>query len=385
MYGPIGLCCISLKQKSLPVTEQQVCSLFSELAPICKVLIFEREPSLKCFVEFGDTKSFERALRNVDRISQEFGKVSLYHSKKETLKNAVEFPLTPQPHPPKQAPKDPESADPTSLYSADPSRRDSHQSHKVDGLLQRARTTSSYDQSHISDPGHESIPEPMSKPALSENELLPCELACMTFLPPLTDEHSPCQGSVVLVEGFQLPSKHIRLLQNIIGCFGNLLRMVAHFDAHRYFAEMENAHQANLVSIYLDSFDFFGSALSIRLCSARGLHLPPTKPDGLIFYQLEEKTHRFKKHLPIKFNPPSKTLHFTSLSPEVDHLILFDLIRQVHEPVFIYKLFKSSGQSSMYLVELGCLRDSMEVLAALHNKTVGSKSMKISFSHPEIT
>ena len=386
MYGPIGLCCISLKQRSLLITEAQICGLFSDLAQISKVLIFEREPSLKCFVEFGDTKSFERALRNVECIPQEFGKVSLYHSKKESLKNAVEFHGTQNPiQPSNSTPKNGEISDSPPFNSGHPSRRDSHHGLDVDCSHQRSCLAPGNHQPLMPNPNNPLYSETPSLQPITENDLFPCELACMVLASTGSNQTQPPQCPVVLVEGFLLPPKHIRLLQNIIGCFGNLLRMVANFEAHRFFAEMENAHQANLVSIYLENFAFFDSPLTIRLSSTRSLHPPSAKFEGLNFYQLEEKTHRFKKHLPIKFNPPSKTLHFTSLSPEVNHLVLYDLVQQVHEPIFIYKLFKTSGQSSMYLIELDSLRDSMEVLAALHNKTVGSKSMKISFSHPEIT
>lgn len=386
MYGPIGLCCISLRQKSVAVSEHQIWGLFAELAPVSKVLIFEREPALKCFVEFGDTKSFEWALRNVERISQEFGKVSLYHSKKETLKNAVEFPTTPHPpHPPKSALPCPETSDPASFNSEDPAR---HLSHEAPACLTsrcKESLSATNTHSHLTDPTPAIDLEDSSLPPVTQADLSQCELAQISFPPRSSDELKPPEGAVVLVEGFHLPPKHVRLLQNIIGCFGNLIRMVANFELHRYFVEMENAHQASLVSIYLNQVNFFDSLLAIRLCPPCTLLPSPPKSKGLAFFQLEEKTHRFKKHLPIKFNPPSRTLHFTSLSPEVDHLVLFDLVNQVHEPLFIYKLFKTSGQSSMYLVELASVGHSLEVLAALHNKTVGAKSVKISFSHPEIT
>lgn len=45
---------------------------------------------------------------------------------------------------------------------------------------------------------------------------------------------------------------------------------------------------------------------------------------------------------------------------------------------------KQANKSDMYLAEFGSVKESLEVLSAMHNKIIGDKSIKVSFSHPEI-
>lgn len=364
MFGPIGLCCISLDQKNVQLTEPQIQGLFKDIAAVTKILIFQREPALKCFIEFADTGSMERALRHADRISQEYGKVSLYHSKKDSLKNAYEF-----------------------RNAAGSGTPPTSESPPVDKLL-LGNSPGGANRMH-SDPWNTSPPpqakslesEPAQMPPLTPADLDDNE---RKFLAKGSPSGESAGGCVVLVEGFTLQPRLVKLLQNLLGCYGNLIRMVANFPARRFLAEMENAHQANLACIYLKEYRFFGCLLAAQIVSASGLTAPQVMPAGFDFLQPEERTHRFKKHLSIKFNPPSKILHMTSLAPRVDQLVLFELASQVHEPVRVYKLIKNAGRSDMYLLEFESLGDSIEVLAALHNKIIENKSLKISFSHPEI-
>lgn len=385
MYGPIGLCCISIKQKQAPVTEHQVNRLFRDFANISKILIFQQDPAFKCFIEFSDTSSFERALRNIDKVPQEFGKVSLYHSKKDSLKNAFEFPV-------RKGHVSSTGDEEAWAFSKSFDENDSG-----DDTARQRRGRHSPNQtsdSHNSDGSYENFraksPTSITKQAdpklavLREIDFTHSELPFLKFLPDTDPEADTPESTVLLVENFYLSSKLIKLLQNALGCYGNLVRMVANFPEHRFLAEMENRHQANLVCIYLNKFVFYNTALSIKNTNIASLRQAPSPAPGMEFFQMEDWTQRFRKHLSIKFNPPSKILHFTSIAPRVDQFILFELISQVHEPLKIYKLVKNAGRSDMYLVEFNSITESIEVLAALHNKMIDNKSLKISFSHPEI-
>lgn len=393
MYGPIGLCCISLRSPGLIVTEEQICGLFSEMAAVSKVLIFQREPSLKSFIEFSDSKSLEQALRSVGNLSQEYGKVSLYHSKKESLRNAVEF----------ASGKQLQGVGPSDARSS-ATVTDGNASGELISHPNPTDTLAPWQQPPGSIPSGLTPSNPSTFPGIAscshdehvrdspsdvknlfrEEEILPRErpyLVLQDSSPTQTDDHG---GIVLCVERYYLPPKHVTLLQNLAGCFGNLQALVANHVNHRFFLEMENAHQASLVAIYLQDLVFFGSPLNVRRTRIAALVDPSFNSSDIIFFKVDPQQHRFKRHLSIKFNPPSGFLHFTSLCPELTPLILYELIAQVHEPQYIYKLLRHSRHSNMYLVQFGTAEESIHVLAALHNKIINNKSMKISFSHPEI-
>ena len=227
---------------------------------------------------------------------------------------------------------------------------------------------------------------PLSKTnPLTSSFFEPHELKFLHFEKPTSLKPNPNNFKVLLIQQVEFSFANHKLIQNILGCFGNLIRMLVNHSTHSIIVEMENPHQANLVHIYLHELDFFGSSFIVSYTSAT--HIKPSTDQVhlfLEFVKIEERSHRFKKYLPIKFNPPSPILHLTSISVNVDYLILYDLICQIHEPMTIFKLVKQANKSDMYLVEFKSVRDSLEVLAVMHNKVIDDKSIKISFSHPEI-
>lgn len=411
MFSPIGLCCISLKQKGLSVNEQQIFRLFADAAHVSKVLVFQKEPTLKCFIEFSDTCGFEKALRTVGSLNSEFGKVSLYHSKKESLKNAVEFPapsLPPRFHKPSTnltdlsdtssvdgvKPRPPGYFDPHNpfaslLYDIEPIKHQTSAVEDISTLNPSQLFHFNKDVSPTTDSPEQPDPSHLVKPTvyLNQKDIHPSEMPFLiqsgsfTQLPS-TPASRP--STVLLITNYTLLKKYARFIMNILGCFGNLVRLVVNYSHNRFYVEMENAHQTNLVSIYLEDFNLFGSKLTVTPTLVTSLKKPDFHLDNIEFYEPNCSQHRFKRHLSIKFNPPSKILHFTSLPSQIDHLVLWDLVRQVHEPLSIYKLCKSTRHSNMYLVEFSSAEESIHVLAVLHNLNVNNRPIKISFSHPEI-
>lgn len=393
MYSPIALCCISLDEKKVTVTEPEIYSLFKEFASISKILIFQHDPILKCFIEFSNSESLEKALKNVENISPTFGKISLYHSKKDSLLNAYEFhsqvSLSKEHH--NFAKEDYHSGisrhenggsfmfkitdddnDEEDLYAV-------RMGQKTNLSIGQSQSTDEFSKADLSKT--DTTLKWMKMDEIDSSELL--------FLRKDLSESSlqKSEGlNVVVVENYELDNRSVKFLMNAIGCFGNLLKIVVNFNLQRVFVEMQNAHQANLVRLYLDGFDYFGCQLKVRHAPINCLRKPDALEDsGIKFYELENWTFRFKRHLSIKFNPPSKMLHFTSLSSRIDHLILFSIISQIHEPLKMYKLNQNFSQSQMFLAEFNSVNESLEVLSVLHNKILDKKSLKISFSHPKIS
>lgn len=393
MYSPIALCCISLNEKEAVVTEPEIHSLFKDFTSISKILIFHCSPILKCFIEFSNSESLEKALKNVDRISPKFGKLSLYHSKKDCLLNAFEFP--PESNSAKTertlfCEQNNLSGSQSGIHenlkvriaNDDQGAGDLHEVKNEPNMNLSVAKSQSVDKcSKTASTNADSTTKWMKLDEIDSSEIEFVERESTGLLGQKSDGKK-----VILAESYEMDPRSLKYLVNAIGCFGNLLKVVANFKKQRIFAEMQNAHQANLVRLYLDDFEFFGCHLRVRHAPVDFLK----KPDGpesetIKYLELENWTFRFKRHLSIKFNPPSKILHFTSLSPRVDHLILYLLVSQIHEPLKIYKLNKSMNLSAMFLAEFKTVNQSLEVLSVLHNKILDKKSMKISFSHPKLT
>ena len=397
MFSPIALCCVLLKNKNTKISENDVNCLFKDYAAVSKILIFQSEPTLKCFIEFSDTISFEKALRNLDKVSTAFGKVSLYHSKKESLKNAFDFPENQHSNNPhsfsiptsNEAPAEP-SFSQSEIHSSNPLEMADVSCEELNALhidkLNRPLTSSKSQKISTFAPKSTSSVSPSSKSnPLGPNFFSLHEVKFLQFDKPNFSKPKSDNFIVLLIEQVDFSCANHKLIQNVLGCFGNLIRMLVNHPAKRILVEMENSHQANLVHIYLNDLNFFGSSFIVSYTHAT--HIRPSFdvcPSFLEFVKVEERCHRFKKYLPIKFNPPSPILHFTSISSKVDYLILYDLICQIHEPLTIFKLVKLANKSDMYLVEFKSVRESLEVLSVMHNKIIDNKSIKISFSHPEI-
>lgn len=395
MLGQVALCCISLKEKNHHLNEMDIYGLFNGIAMMSKMLIFQREPSFKCFIEFSEINSFENALRSIEKVSTVFGKVSLYPSPKESLKNAFDFNLLHQNKDKLFFNSDLKSnliASNTSIQTtcshSKPYNDHSDFSRFNDEFSTLLSSNSPFGPNKTSN--NLSSPPIINsfygnKKIKNQAHFDQYELKFIDF-----DENSLASMKlehikIMSIENVNVNKIRVNTIKNALGCFGNVLHLIINRQHNKVVAEFESINQANLIHIYLNGVTFFGCTLEVFYVAAVSLHQNISPNTSAIeFYTVEEKCHKFKKHLPIKFNPPSSILHFTSISDQVDCLILYELICQIHEPIKIYKLMKKTCRSDMYLVEFNSISESLEVLSVMHNKIIDHKSLKISFSHPEI-
>lgn len=389
MQGPIALCCISLKNQNCHITEADVNNLFKDLASISQILIFQKEQTFKCFIEFAGISAFENALRNIDRVSNVYGRISLYHSKKDSLKNAHVFNSNYLKTEPKNGPKI------SQLSSHSDVSRDielSKPSHSSNELAKNSlKNVLNHNQEKPNLLSEVFIQEFLEISAKQKKEIKTqtyfdsLEKKFVIFDDQNLPERKIEQVKIILIENICFKTVKLKTIKNLLGCYGNLQKIVVNYTRQRVFAEFEDYNQANLSHIYLDKINFFGSVFSISYTSA--LSMLPCLDESLHdleFHQIDVKEHKFKNHLSIKFNPPSPILHLTSISKKVDHVILYQLISQIHEPTKIYKLLKRTNKSDMFLMEFAAISQSVEVLSIMHNKIIDGKVLKISFSHPGI-
>ena len=129
----------------------------------------------------------------------------------------------------------------------------------------------------------------------------------------------------------------------------------------------------------------FGSKMKVTFTAASSIIFPlEAFISELEFYQPKEE-HKPKFTRRIKFNYPSNVLHITNISPRIDENFIYQLISKIHEPIAIYKLFKRENKSEMFLIEFESAIQSFEVLAILNHKKIDNRSIKLSFSHPDLS
>ena len=177
------------------------------------------------------------------------------------------------------------------------------------------------------------------------------------------------------------------MLRNLVGCYGNVFRVV--LDSRRCAAlvQMESAEQAREAQQHLNGLQFFGEPLELSVLPSPHLDLATLEAASAQEVSLLEghaKYFRYKQGLSIRVNPLARVLHLTSMAESVTPLVLLQLLQQIHEPTRIVQLARRGLNSRMFLVEFESVVQSAEVLAVLHNKLIDQKMVKVSFSQTKI-
>jgi polypyrimidine tract-binding protein 2 len=192
---------------------------------------------------------------------------------------------------------------------------------------------------------------------------------------------------VLMLNRLNVKKVKCQYLINLFGCFGNVTKVLLNKGNSYALIEFETHHQAIDAMEHLRNLAFFENPLKIKLSKYTSLSfktLEREENETLEHLYGHPKFYRYKNGLTIKVNPPSDKLHFTSVPREVDAVILFEIIRQIHEPEQIVQLAKSGLNSLMFLVQFKQVFQAIEVLAVLHNKQINDKNLKVSFSHTKL-
>ncbi len=140
-----------------------------------------------------------------------------------------------------------------------------------------------------------------------------------------------------------------RVIANILGCFGNVVRAVIDLQSRIAFGEFQSAADVRNTITHLDGTPFFGHSL----------HLSPApstfdlnqfidqNTSNAIITPIMPRFWRFRNRHRVKLNPPSNLLHITSIDSEADLAFLYSIISLIQEPETIYLLTKRSKESKM--------------------------------------
>ena len=177
-----------------------------------------------------------------------------------------------------------------------------------------------------------------------------------------------------------------KIIENLFCCFGNVLRVVLDSQNKTVFIELESAESANECFNNLQGFVFFSSPIFLEFpesdFSLDAFCYIYFK--DLIIFNVLVKFYRYRECLNIKINPPSNLLHFTGIDDNVADETLQSQITDINKFESIHFLPKRSTGSRMFLIRFKHAWQAAEVLALLHNKQLGSRLLKISFSHTRL-
>lgn len=399
----IALCCLKPFDSGKYVSEQTFKEVFDKYGPLESVLIFKRSPIIKAFVGFLNENSLNSALAEMNAINLNIGRISLFRSSKNRLHTGKSHNLPNSTNLNNEPSKNHNlltvvktseiqtcSNNPLwDLSPTDKSSTDNNSQHNFGSPQSSFNFENSTDKpTNASNLNYHS--------ALFENprsrNVSDVSAELTNIAPEL--RYLTCQGSdqgsrrVLHIFNMRTQFAKSHVLTNLFCCFGNVVKMIVNTSAQTTLVEFETSEQASLALRFLDGQTFLGRELKITIVKGENLDLTNfDKKHQTFLYAVvgEYRDYRYKSILKIKFNPPSKLLHFTSISENVSAQVLFDVVTTIQEPIKIVKLGKKGVCSSdMFLVEFDDCFKATEVLSVLHNKIIDQKSIKVSFSQTKI-
>lgn len=408
MESNVLLCCVWPTEDNKFVTNEILSEIFSAYGPVVEIAIFCRKVMIKAFVEYENSTSVTSALDKLREVHiPNLGKLKVFKSTKSSIKRRVQN---------NAGENQPDGNDSfTSLVEqfdqdlADRSKRskNSHQqlthpdSFRSQGHFRLMPSMASiqsledyisvnHDSNnrfrHISHPDVLHFTDTGSQADVYNSH----SFGTLVLANNPTNSEQPEKDQhlkVLMVNRLNVKKLKCQYLINLFGCFGNVTKVLMNKENSYALIEFETHSQAIIAIEQLKNLTFFENSLKIKLSKYTSLNfktLEREENDKLSYLYGHSKFYRYKTGLSIKVNPPSNKLHFTSVPREVDAVILFEIIRQIHEPEQIVQLARSGLNSLMFLVEFKQVFHAIEVLAVLHNKQVNDKNLKVSFSHTKL-
>ena len=206
---------------------------------------------------------------------------------------------------------------------------------------------------------------------------------------PLVHNHSlpsESQHIYLLLHTLDLESVKISWILTLLNTFGNVsCYLIDHLTSLGVFSFTTPGPIDSFIDC-MNGLLFFGRPLApTKVTSPVSLSdFRPQDSPRLTIGAENPKNNRYQSALDIRFNLPSALLHITNVDAQLDSFLLQKALARVHPPLNLIRLRKkSTSNSTMFLAEFGTVSQATEVLATLHNKNIGEKSVKISYSRPK--
>lgn len=371
------LCHIELatgQQQAVDRLASEIASLFEDF---CSVRVLSLKPTLTCVVEFASSDSADRlASQSSDstfswaNISFERVQGNSFTSKEVASKVSIQ-------------PSE-ENPNKTNMLAV------SHQTTVSDGSPRCLLCRGSAKCGHIDlcPPSQLTIKDPLRvvKTSVDSSNRQDTLTSFLVRQDISVAPFENCNTRFILVSNFDSSKLRAKPLANLLGCYGNVNCIAVSQWLGAAFVELDCARGVSRVCQYLNKFPAFGSGLHIQKLAKEfsfAKLLAVDQAELSVVYP-PPKLHRFKSNLEIRLNSPANLLHFTNVDSSLDVALLYMIVSLVQEPRSIYLLSKRVHGSRMYLIEFEEASQAAEVLAVLHNKQVGEKLLKVSFSHARV-
>ena len=399
----IALCCLKPFDSGKYVSEQTFKDVFEKYGPLESVLIFKKTPIIKAFIGFLNETTLNSALAEMNAINLNIGRISLFRSTKNRLHTNQNQNLSDSVNCDNEVSKRKNlltavkiteiqtcpnkplwDLSPTGKSSTDNNSHNNFESPRFSFNL--GNSTDKPTNAASLNCYSALFDNPQSAVILDASTELIHTAPELRYLARQDSNLGPKRVLHIFNIRTQFAKSHV--LTNLFCCFGNVLKMIINTSAQTTLVEFETTEQAALAHRFLDGQTFLGRELQINIAKGDSLDLRnfDNRHQPFLYAVVGEyRDYRYKSALKIKFNPPSKLLHFTSISENVTAQVLFDVVSTIQEPIKIVKLGKKGVCSSdMFLVEFDDCFKATEVLSVLHNKIIDHKSIKVSFSQTKI-
>lgn len=190
-------------------------------------------------------------------------------------------------------------------------------------------------------------------------------------------------GKVLMLNRLDFTTVSKQMIANLLGCFGNVTKVITNLEGNFALVEMQNHFQARSVIRHLANQQFFGKPLKIKISKYASLSLK--KMDPLLNPRLEtlavdQTSHRIDENIPARVVPSTAYLQFSNLPQTLDPKTLFDLLSLVHTPLKLKAIRPERYSTLSYLVQMEDASQASEVLATFHGKQIDYEFIKASFS-----
>lgn len=332
-------------------TNSAIMEIFQRFGKVMGLRIIEKNVKLKAFVEFDKSEELELAKQRLHKnIVEGFGAFEIYPSRKASV-----------------------STSSTSFSEGDwqsspekGSRIDENPFHEIKFRISQ---NVNIPKNQLSEFGKTGGKRSSIDQAPTENWI--------------NGNSSEQSGKVLMLNRIDFTTVSKQMIANLLGCFGNVTKVITNLEGNFALVEMQNNLQARSVIRHLANQPFFGKPLKIKISKYASLSLK--KMDPLLNPRLETLAvdptcHRIDENSSEKMVPSTAYLQFSNLPKTLDPKTLFDLLSLIHSPLKLKAIRSDKYSTLSYLVQMEDASQASEILATFHGKQIDYEFIKASFS-----
>ena len=356
------------------------------------ISVFRRDLVLKAFIEPADRTSYEQILGSLGQAQFDLGQLSIFPSKKRRISNMA-FTQSPE----NLLNNSKGEGSETSLTKADfyyQSDREllSNENNFLDRISSKLLINPDVPQEKDTAINCHELEGPVLLRAngstatsrLDYGTLSQHVAQSIKFQSRQLSEIKDSESRVIELGEVDFSKVTFKMIENLFGALGNIDQISRDGESARVIVEYQKENQAQVACMLLRDCVLFGCRLKPRTVVSNNCSAITSDAEGISskVFKVPQAHHRFRKGSSVKMNPPSQVLHFSNLCAFLDPVIFYMILSQIHEPVKIKRRSSLHPSKAMFLAFFDSPLKAIEVLAVTHNKFIGSKQIKVSFTHP---